>query len=98
MKRRDIITGLFAALIIGAFFSPYASSFPDGLEKSAEIMGVEESENPSFSAPLSGYAVSGIKSPGASSGLSGIIGTLFTFIICTGLAFLIRAVKTRRKK
>jgi hypothetical protein len=98
MKRnkRLLLVGLGIALILAFFFSPLASSLPDGLER---VIGklvpagrVEEGDSPA-TAPLPDYTVPGLGNDRLSTGIAGIIGTLAVF----GVAFLIARVLSRRK-
>ena len=85
MKKKDIIICLFVTLIIAVALSPFASSFPDGLEKVAEQKGfIEKGEKP---------AVSKI-----TTSLSGLTGTLVVFGLAYGLASLLKKKEHNVKK
>ena len=93
MNSRDkslVIGGILICLVI-AIMSPFlASPDPDGLEKSAEDVGVGETEA-ALTAPFPDYTIEGLDKIGEIAALAlGIIVTL-------GLAWLI-ALLIRRKK
>lgn len=79
MKRYLII--LFVISIILILFSPFASSFPDGLEKVSEIFNFHERSTTLISSPMPDYTLPIIKNVNLSTILSGIIGAIVTFIL-----------------
>ena len=94
-KRLDgfIWIGLGVSLLMALFFSPFASSSPDGLEKVAQMRGFKEKgEAWRFwnYAPLPDYALPWIKNEKASTALSGLLGTLAIFFIALGLGKLLK--------
>jgi cobalt/nickel transport protein len=89
-KRLDgfLWIGLGVSLLLALFFSPFASSSPDGLEKVAEMRGFKEKgEAWKFwnHAPLPDYTLPWIKNEKISTALSGLLGTLAIFLIALGL-------------
>ena len=90
MSTRDkyfIIGGVVICLVI-AFMSPFlASPAPDGLEKSAEDVGVGEVES-SYQAPFTDYAIEGFDKIGEIGALA--IGIIITLIIAFTVAILIK--------
>ena len=91
MKRKDIIMGLLIALAISAFLSPYASSFPDGLEWFAEKAGflAKGEAETTLRSPIPDYAIPGIKNEKLATSLAGAVGTLVVFLAGYGAARLI---------
>lgn len=92
--------GLFgvSALLIGAALalvvSPFASSSPDGLESVAERQGFASSaEASSVDTPFADYGIEGAGDGRMTTGISGLIGTLLTFGIGTGLFALLRLLR-----
>lgn len=82
-----IIGGLIICFVI-ACMSPFiASSDPDGLEKSAEDVGVSEAEA-SYQAPMPDYSIEGLSSIGEIAALA--IGIIITLIIAYIVAMLLR--------
>jgi len=71
--------GLIISLFLAGLLSPFASSFPDGLEKVAEELGFIEKGRVILSSPLAGYLFPGIESERLATSLAGIIGTLLVF-------------------
>jgi cobalt/nickel transport protein len=92
MNRRDksfVIGGIIICLVI-AVMSPFlASPDPDGLEKSAENVGVGETEA-ALSAPFPDYAIEGLDKIGEIAALA--LGILVTL----GLAWLVALLIRRR--
>ena len=102
LKRRldgFVLIGLGITLLLVLFLSPFASTSPDGLEKVAETKGFEEQgESWKFwkYAPLTDYALPGIKNEKVSTALSGLIGTLAIFLIALGVGKLIKKIPTKK--
>lgn len=92
MGKRDAIMGLAVALAIALLLSPFASSWPDGLERVAKDLGfIEKGEGTEMlKAPLPDYKIQGLDNEGFSTALSGTIGTLAMFGIGLGVARLLR--------
>jgi cobalt/nickel transport protein len=92
MKPREILFGLAAALLLALVLSPFASSWPDGLEKVAADKGfLHEGERKAvLAAPIPDYAWPGIKSERLSTRVAGVVGTLVVFVIAWGAAALVR--------
>ena len=93
MNRRDksfVIGGIIICLVI-AVMSPFlASTDPDGLEKSAEDVGVGETEA-ALSSPFPDYTIEGLDKIGEIAAL--VLGILVTL----GLAWLVAILIRRRK-
>ncbi|OGP95657.1 MAG: hypothetical protein A2157_09295 [Deltaproteobacteria bacterium RBG_16_47_11] len=102
MKRRldgFVLIGLGITLLLVLFLSPFASTSPDGLEKMAETKGfAAQGESWKFwkYAPLTDYAIPGIKNEKVSTALSGLIGTLAIFLIALGVGKLIQKIPTKK--
>jgi cobalt/nickel transport protein len=89
-KRLDgfIYIAFGISLLLALFFSPFASTSPDGLEKVAKTKGFsEKGESWTFwkHAPLPDYAIPWIKNEKVSKAFSGLIGTLAIFFIVLGI-------------
>ena len=84
---------LIVAVILGVFVSPFASSSPDGLDKTAKEKGfVEKAEDtkPAWShSPMKDYAIPGVKNEKASTGLSGLLGVLITVAVAVVVGLLV---------
>jgi cobalt/nickel transport protein len=72
---------LVLALAVAGLLSPWASPWPDGLERVAERLGfrARASEKPALAAPLPGYHVPAAGETGWSTAAAGVIGTLVVF-------------------
>ncbi|TAN38727.1 MAG: cobalt transporter [Verrucomicrobia bacterium] len=82
IRRREVIGwGLLVALGVVLFIAPFACPWPDGLEKVAARLGFEHHAANMLHAPLSDYAVPGLKSEKLGTILAGIIGTLAVFVL-----------------
>ena len=94
-----VIVGIIAALVIAVFISPFASSFPDGLEKVAESFGFLEKAQNAISNKvflIPDYTFGAVYNPlwqGACAGLFGVLIVLTIF----GIIFLIYKAATRNK-
>lgn len=100
-----IAAGLLFAAILAGVASNFASSSPDGLDKTArngctvddrgEIIGgtcmaQQEQGHQTADSPLADYGIRGIDNKFLSTGLSGILGVAVTFAIGGGLFWLVR--------
>ncbi|HOJ62801.1 MAG TPA: energy-coupling factor ABC transporter permease [Spirochaetota bacterium] len=68
------------AIIIGLILSPFASSFPDGLEWVAEKYNFLHNNAPYFVSPFKDYTVPFIKNEIFSTSIAGLVGVIITFI------------------
>ncbi|OGS19979.1 MAG: hypothetical protein A2252_01660 [Elusimicrobia bacterium RIFOXYA2_FULL_39_19] len=99
MNFKTIIAGLIIAISVAVLISPFASNFPDGLEKFAEDKGfIHLGENKVVvSAPLPDYTVPGMKNEGIyeaiSTSLSGLAGVIIVFISTYSIGRLIARKK-----
>ena len=77
-----ILAGLLLAVVLATLASPFASPWPDGLEKVANKLGFgkkAEEIKPLLSAPIPDYALPGVRRQGLATALAGLIGTLMVF-------------------
>lgn len=74
--------GLAIAAVIAVFLSPFASSFPDGLEKVSESAGftVQPAES-IVDGPMPDYVFPGVANATVAGSLAGFIGTVIVFAI-----------------
>ena len=74
---------LLVSLVIAATLSPFASPWPDGLERVAEMLGfAARAEGPAtVGAPIPDYVFPGISSEGLATTVAGIMGTLLVFVV-----------------
>lgn len=81
-------------ILIGlAILTPFASTFPDGLEKVSEHMEIEEPE-PVWTGLMPDYALPGIENPYIATLLSGFIGV---FLVLATSWVMGRVVIYRRR-
>ncbi|HEY3397211.1 MAG TPA: PDGLE domain-containing protein [Armatimonadota bacterium] len=92
MKNRGWLAILVIAVAVAALVAPFASSWPDGLEKVAGQLGFA----PRAAAPAPGYALPGLPEGHVSTGVAGILGTLIVFAAVYGLAALLAARARKR--
>ncbi len=95
--KKNLLSILAAALVVAGLLSPFASSFPDGLERVAEDLGfidrVEGIEV--ISAPIPDYVFPGIGNERTATAVAGILGTLAVFGAAYGLGKIISAGKQK---
>lgn len=87
MKPREMLLGLTVALFLAIVLSPFASSWPDGLEKVAGDKGfLSKCEGkPALAAPVPDYAWPGVKSEHSATRVAGAVGTLVVFALAWGI-------------
>ena len=94
-----IITGIFAAIIIAVFISPFASAFPDGLEKVAEGFGFLDKAtilvDKSFYF-IPDYSFAYIASEKWQGPIAGLLGVLI-ILVFFGIIYLIYRASTRKR-
>jgi hypothetical protein len=88
--------GTLIALGLALFVSPFACPWPDGLDKTAEVMGFKdkEVEHRAIPAVAPDYKMPGISSPGQATAIAGAAGTVVAF----GLAWVVAGVLVPRKR
>jgi cobalt/nickel transport protein len=85
---------LAALTVLVVFLSiliPFASSSPDGLEKVAKSLGIEETE-PMWRGLMFDYSIEGLENPRLSTLTAGILGILIVF----GATAILGATITKR--
>jgi cobalt/nickel transport protein len=92
VRKRWYIAAVVVALGLAVFFSPFASSSPDGLERVAEDRHFADADSVQAwqQSPLPDYTVPGVDSEVLSTSLAGLLGTLATLALGWGLASLLR--------
>jgi len=88
MNKKNIILGLIVALFLAMALSPFASSFPDGLEEVAEHLGfIEKGEGVDvIHSPVPDYLMPGIKNEALATSFAGGLGTIIVFGAAYGVA------------
>ena len=89
------IGGLLVSLAIAGLLSPWASPWPDGLDRVSEQLGfrAREQQRLIVPAPLAHYKLPGARDAGWSTPAAGVTGTLVVF----GGTCLLGYVLTRRR-
>ena len=92
MNKKEILFGLLITVALAIFIAPFASSWPDGLEKVAETLGfIGKGEvRPIIASPIPDYAWPGVNSQRLATSLAGFLGTILVFLLAYGLALAIR--------
>lgn len=98
MKNPLVLVGLALSLVIAGGISYYASSEPDGFEKSAGEIGFLDTaeESPLAGSPLAEYGVAGVENERLSGGLAGVIGVASTAAISFGIFYGLRRFNKSR--
>ncbi len=79
-NKRIVLWSLLAGLAVASLLSPFASSWPDGLERVAEDKGfLERGENSVLGSPVPDYSWPGVRHEGLATSLAGILGTMMVF-------------------
>lgn len=85
--KKEIVFSFFMAIFIIILISPFASKWPDGLEKVAEDKGfIEKGEGASILPTLiPDYLFPGIKNEKIATSVAGAFGALIIFLLFYGL-------------
>jgi cobalt/nickel transport system permease protein len=78
--------GLAVAIGLALFAVPFASSWPDGLERVAGLLGFSGAEARPLPAPMAGYRFSFLGSATAATSAAGVLGALVAFSLAYALA------------
>lgn len=83
------------SLLLALVLSPFASPWPDGLEKVAEKLGFGKmmSGKPLIKSPLADYTFPGLKNEKLSTALAGFMGTLIAFVLVVIVGKILKAGK-----
>mgnify|MGYP006307462043 CR=1 FL=1 len=97
MSWKEIAVGVGLALIVGVFLSPFASGWPDGLEKVAEDLGFIDQASEEFITPevVPDYEMPGLKGSWSTSA-AGFVGTLLMYFVGFGVAKLLANPKSKK--
>ncbi len=91
---KGYLKALILILFCLAILIPFASDFPDGLEKVAETLGVEENDQP-WIGLMPDYKLPTIEIPYISTLIAGIFGVCLVF--CVAFLFGVAINKTRKR-
>jgi len=81
-RARDLWTwGLTVSFALAVLLAPWASSWPDGLEKVAEHLGFADRATAHLPAPMPDYSVPGMSHTVLTVALAGVTGTLVVLVL-----------------
>jgi len=98
IRRRMLLLWFIVSLLLAAFLSPYASQFPDGLEKIAADLGFIHRGEALFRSPIPDYSWQGHVSGRLPASLAGAIGTAIVFAVAILLARIFATARSAHKK
>jgi len=90
---KGYLKALILTLVCLAILIPFASSFPDGLEKVVETLGIEE-HTPTWTGLMPDYALPTIDDPYVSTLLAGTFGVFLVL----GVTFMLGMAITKPDK
>jgi cobalt/nickel transport protein len=91
--RNLVIVGVVICILI-AVMSPFiASSFPDGLEKTAQNLAPNPEPEPAFESPLPDYTLPFL---GEDNPYGGIIALVLGVLVTLGIAYIVAMLLKRR--
>ena len=90
--------GLVIALGLAIFVSPYACSWPDGLDKVAEKFGFQGHAATLIKTWIPDYKMPGISSRGIATAIAGALGTLIMFGLACAVGRLLVKTETRPRE
>jgi cobalt/nickel transport system permease protein len=95
-SKKLFLIGLLVSFLVAGFFSFYASSQPDGLEKATAEQGLDVTAVNSANADsvLADYGFAGIENERLSGFLGGAIGIAVVGIAGSGIYFWVRTPKS----
>jgi len=96
-NRNTLLVGILVAVVIGGFVSYFASSSPDGLEKTQEDMAAAEPPHAPAAPPPSPFAeynLKGLPEGFLSNAAAGVAGSLLVLGVLLGVGY---ALKRRRR-
>jgi len=87
-----ILILLGVAVLAAVFFSPFASTKPDGLERVAEDKGfLERGEGPqAINSPIPDYVMPGIKNEKLATSLAGLVGMIIVGVLIFGVGTILK--------
>ncbi|HXX67978.1 MAG TPA: energy-coupling factor ABC transporter permease [Polyangiaceae bacterium] len=85
-----VLLGLSSSLALALFVSPFACTWPDGLERVVAGLGIEPLRaRLALHAPLGGYTVAGMHGSWLGTSIAALAGTSIVFVACLGIGLLL---------
>ncbi len=92
--KKFIIGGILISVFLAVVLSPFASSFPDGLEYVAEKFGfIQKDLGSLIPSPIPDYAVPFIGNEKLATSCAGFFGTIIAFVFAYGVGSLLKKQK-----
>jgi len=95
-----VISGTIVSVVIAVFISPFASVYPDGLEKVAEVLGFADRSVSKVSESFflnPDYIFKYAADPVLHRPLAGLLGVIVILVIFSAVFLIYRAVIKKRK-
>lgn len=90
MPKKTVIITFIISLLVVLLLAPFASPWPDGLEKVAEKYGIIKYEKEPFIKGLfPDYEATGVKSPYLKVVIPGVFGVAITFAFVSGVYLIL---------
>lgn len=97
-QKRVLILFAVASAALAAFVSPFASTFPDGLEKVAEKLGFVDRGSAALRSPAPDYSTPGIPNGRLSGSVAGVLGAGIVFLCAYLVGRALSAARERRPR
>jgi len=90
--RRFFVGFALVAVLLAGVVSYFASSSPDGLDRTAGDHGISsaEREHAAGDSPFADYGTEGVGNGLLSGGLAGVVGVGVVLVVAGGIAFAVR--------
>jgi len=90
------LLGLTASFALALFVSPFACTWPDGLERVVERFGIDPSRaRLPLPAPLRGYVMPGLGASWLGTSVAALAGTAIVFVACLGIGRILTPKRVR---
>jgi cobalt/nickel transport system permease protein len=90
LGKQGALVMVSVAAFVSLVLSPYASAFPDGLERVAEDAGFLENGKTLFAALIPDYAFPGVSNESLATAIAGIIGVAITLVVAYAIGVALK--------
>ncbi len=91
-----VLLGMPVSLALALFVSPFACTWPDGLERVVERLGIEPSRAKiPLAAPLQGYGFPGLGGSLVGTSIAAVAGTTLVFVVCLAIGYALAPGRAR---